>query len=384
MIYESAELEAKIVDAIYRGACDAEELSRAVAMIGRYFSSAAVSLALVDLSQKQINRNNAEGQLLLSWGVVGPAELDRYQEYAALDPIPPLFIKIAPGTITTSDRILPRDDGSIFRNEYLAPLGIDENLGGPLFRANGRCAAISVLKGIHQDDFGDNDIARLARLAPHVTRALQLRRLFLQSEARGKTLDLIVDRNETGLIGLGNDGTSIFVNAAARATAAARDGLAVDRFGKLVAADRAAATRLASLQSDVVRGGAGGVAIVPRPSGLPPYAVLVSPLPARDDLFPPGLLLAIHDPTRRPTATADRIAQLLHVPPGAARLVQALLEGLDLKEYADRAGISINTVRSHLKVAFARTETRSQADLMRRTLSVLNDLGPYFAKAKPQ
>ena len=60
-------------------------------------------------------------------------------------------------------------------------------------------------------------------------------------------------------------------------------------------------------------------------------------------------------------------------------MVQAILEGVDLKDYADRAGISMHTVRFHLKTAFARTETRSQADLVRMALSALNKLGPYFA-----
>jgi hypothetical protein len=39
-------------------------------------------------------------------------------------------------------------------------------------------------------------------------------------------------------------------------------------------------------------------------------------------------------------------------------------------------------VRFHLKTAFARTETRSQADLVRNALSALRDLGPYFPAEK--
>jgi hypothetical protein len=35
----NADLEAKIIDAIYRGACDAAELSRALVLIAEYFES---------------------------------------------------------------------------------------------------------------------------------------------------------------------------------------------------------------------------------------------------------------------------------------------------------------------------------------------------------
>jgi hypothetical protein len=75
-------------------------------------------------------------------------------------------------------------------------------------------------------------------------RALQLRRLFLQSEQRSKVLESIVDRNKTGMVGLRGDGPALFVNRAARAVAAARDGIGIDRLGRLVVADRAGATRL--------------------------------------------------------------------------------------------------------------------------------------------
>jgi DNA-binding CsgD family transcriptional regulator len=39
----------------------------------------------------------------------------------------------------------------------------------------------------------------------------------------------------------------------------------------------------------------------------------------------------------------------------------------------------MNTVRFHLKSAFALTGARSQAELVRNAMSALNDLGPYFS-----
>jgi hypothetical protein len=195
----------------------------------------------------------------------------------------------------------------------------------------------------------------------------------------------IVERNETGMVGLRGEGPALFVNRAARAIAAARDGLGLDRMERLMIADRAAAIKLAAMQADIARGGAGGLVRISRPSGLKPYIVLVSPLPSGDDLFPNsrgGVLFAIHDPANRNTSTEQRIAELLHIPPGAAKVLQAILEGVALKEYADRAGISMNTVRFHLKSAFALTGAKSQAELVRNAMSALNGLGPYFSDAR--
>ena len=72
---------------------------------------------------------------------------------------------------------------------------------------------------------------------------------------------------------------------------------------------------------------------------------------------------------------------MLHIPLGAAKVVQAILEGTELKDYAERAGISMNTVRFHLKNAFAGTDTHSQAELMRVALSVISALEPHLRRA---
>ena len=55
----NADLEAKIIDAIYRGACDAAELSRALVLIAEYFESPGVLLG--ELDQAQPHRSFAFG-----------------------------------------------------------------------------------------------------------------------------------------------------------------------------------------------------------------------------------------------------------------------------------------------------------------------------------
>ena len=237
----SADAEAKIIDAIYRGACDSVELSRALALMTTYFNSLAAALGESD-------RMRPECQMVLASGAIDGPQIARYSQYAHLDPLPGAFAALAAGTVTTSNRIVPESERrKIFANEYLAPMGANEALGCPLLSGNGRFALISFLQDRNQESFDDADIARLERLTPHLTRALQIRRLFLQSEARGKALESVIDRNETGMVGLRGDGPALFVNRAARAVAAARDGIGIDRLGRLVVADRAGATRLPPL-----------------------------------------------------------------------------------------------------------------------------------------
>jgi GAF domain-containing protein len=376
----NADLEAKIIDAIYRGACDAAELSRALVLIAEYFESPGALLG--ELDQAQPHRSFAFGV-----HTIDASFFTGYARCENLDPAPRAYAALPVGRASLSNRMFTERERrtSVFVNEFLLPHGLNSSLGSPLLASGGRSSMIGIFQSAHCRNYDDDDIARLERLTPHLTRALQIRRLFLQSEARGNAIESIVDRNETGMIGLRGDGRALFVNAAARAVAAARDGLGLDRHGRPMAADRMAAMRLATLQADVAGGGAGGLVRIPRPSGRLPYVVLVSPLRSGDDLFPNshgGVLFAIHDPARRKTPTEQRIAELLHIPLGAARVVQAILAGQDLKDYADRAGISMNTVRFHLKNAFAGTDTHSQAELVRVALSALNALEPHFADRK--
>jgi PAS domain-containing protein len=378
VIPASAELEQKIIDAIYRGACEPAELERAMELIAELFDSSGALLGELDQAEP-------DAQLALGVRSIDQPFFADYAPYAKLDPAPRAFAALTVGNVTTTDRMFSQEllRTNIFLNEFLRPHGVEASLGGPLLSGAGRFAIIAIHQGRSRSGFDNEDIARLERLTPHLTRALQIRRLFLQSELRGQALETIVNRNAAGMIGLSGEGPALFVNDAARTVAGARDGISLDRDGRLVVADRTAAKCLATLEADVARGGAGGVVRIRRPSGGSPYVVLVSPLwTTNEAAFPrarSSVLFVIHDPSRRITSAVQRIAHLLNVPLGAAKIVDAILQGIELKEYADREAISINTVKFHLKTAFDRTGTRSQADLVRRALLSLTDLGPYFA-----
>jgi DNA-binding CsgD family transcriptional regulator len=61
----------------------------------------------------------------------------------------------------------------------------------------------------------------------------------------------------------------------------------------------------------------------------------------------------------------DRIAQLFDLTPAEARLARALVSGRTLSEYAGEGGISLHTVRSHLRQVLDKAGMRRQADLVR-------------------
>jgi len=58
-----------------------------------------------------------------------------------------------------------------------------------------------------------------------------------------------------------------------------------------------------------------------------------------------------------------------------AELVAALAGGLGTAEFAMQAGISLNTVRFHLKSVYAKVGVHGQADLLRTVLTMVTVLG---------
>ena len=326
-----------------------------------------------------------EVSIQASVGIFTGENLRRYhQDFAATDPAPAAFIAQPAGTATPTYRLLPDEHRKpgIFFGEFFRPLGLEECLGGTLASTKGRFAMIGLQRSPDRKPFDDADIARLEALMPHLARALQLRRAFLQLERTTGALAEVCDRLAAGIVTLDEQGRSLFVNAAARRMAGANDGLSIDRGGRPFALNRAANNRLSELENDVRSGGAGGIARIPRAAGRPPYGIMVAPFfidQATDEgkSRPRGVIFVIHDPLVQPQPVAQTIGGLFGLPQGTAKLVAAIAAGEDLKAYAERAGISMNTVRYHLRTAYARTGVRRQSELVRLISSALRDLADH-------
>ena len=353
--------EAAVVAAFYESVQDDGMLQQAVGALASYFDSPSVCLGEAD----------ASGRWMVGSGKVDNAQLTRYAEISGRDPAPRAFSVLRVCTASTSDRMFSERElrKSAFLNEYLGPAGLDHSMGSPLHLDANRFSLVGIHQARHRPRYENRDIALLERLTPHLARTLQLRRNFAALRARHDTFEAMIDAKDTGLVGL-HRGTTLFVNKAAEAMKG--DGLWLDRSGRPVPLEARAAKRLDKLENEVARGGAGGYVHVSRPSGTAPYIVLVSRLPGGFNLeYGIGVLFSIHDPARRPKLTAEVIGSLLQLPRAPAKVLAALLNGHDLRSYAEEADLSLETVRCQLKTAFSQTETHSQVELVRLALAAL-------------
>jgi DNA-binding CsgD family transcriptional regulator len=368
--------EALFLDALYLGVRDAASFDHALELLCAMFDVASAALLDFDAARPEIS-----AQALV--GVLSGDALHRYREFAMLDPAPPAFMKQPAGTAIPTYRLLPEETKrpGVFFAEFFRPLGLEECLGGTLATNNGRFAMVGLQRTPDRKVFDDEDIAKLERLMPHLSRALMLRRSFIGLERRGAALAEACDRAAAGFVGLDEQGRTLFANIAARKLSAKRDGIALDRHGRLHIVDRAANQRLVELARDVTSGGAGGLVRVPSPGGNSALVVMVAPLSlgegVEDGAQRRGSLFVIHDPQSRARATPQHLAEIFNLPLGAATVLAAIAAGEEAKDYAARAGISMNTVRFHLKSAYARLGVRRQAELIRRVTAALRDLADH-------
>jgi DNA-binding CsgD family transcriptional regulator len=109
------------------------------------------------------------------------------------------------------------------------------------------------------------------------------------------------------------------------------------------------------------------VVAVPRPSGRTPFALRVTPCGLRaehrgDPL--PSALVMIADPDQR-AVPSEATCRALGLSAAETRIARKIMSGRTLAEAAGDLGLAHNTARSHLRNIFAKTQARSQVELVR-------------------
>lgn len=84
--------------------------------------------------------------------------------------------------------------------------------------------------------------------------------------------------------------------------------------------------------------------------------------------------ILISDPAQRIAPDSGLLSSLYRFTPAESRVVTAMLEGSTPAATASCLGISVNTVRRHLKQIFAKARVRRQADLVRLVSAGLGSL----------
>jgi DNA-binding CsgD family transcriptional regulator len=220
-------------------------------------------------------------------------------------------------------------------------------------------------------------------LVPHLRRAIDVHITVRGAQRESLALAEAIDRLPTGLLLLDSKRRVIVKSKGAERILESHDGFSVDASGPVADDARENAT-LQKLIADALDARAGeeirsaGFVAVSRPSGERAYAVMVTPLLAAPDgsvVRDAAIAIFVADPSARVSTPPEVLSELYQLTNSEAELVRLLASGLSLDEAAEKRGISLNTARSHLKHAFAKTDTSRQGELVRLIVSGLGQMG---------
>lgn len=279
-----------------------------------------------------------------------------------------------PGAIHPSEQIVRADllERTEFYADWLRPLGLKHGVSCRLIDRNDMAYNLGIIRSPSRGAFEGRDQHLLSAIIPHMQRALELAHMLEELQERVDAGTSAFEAMGAGVLLLDMHGTILFANCTAERLLATTPMLLVRnrRLGAVRSglddALRGAITAATGLGRHV-SGRTGNVLAVPRGT-LPPLAISITPLDeSQRGPFGRGpLALAVmNDPLRKSAVDAEGLRALYGLTRSEARLAASLAAGQSLAAYAQAAGVSMPTVKTHLAAVFGKTGVNRQAELIR-------------------
>lgn len=238
------------------------------------------------------------------------------------------------------------------------------------------CAYLSLVRPKRAGHFAERESLVLLTIFPHLQRALRLHLRLSQLRANATGMGAALDAFGHAVFGLSRQGKVVFLNSSARRIAQAGDGIQMID-GRLLVQDGQVNTQLQSLIAEAISAGVGhgrssGEALHAPCRHQGPLSILVSPfapalMPGYGQL---AALVFVSSRGQKVQSRAVVLRGIFKLTPSEARLADLLLEGLDVRQAADRMKITYHSARSLLKPVFQKTGVSSQSALIRLLLQL--------------
>lgn len=283
------------------------------------------------------------------------------------------------GVVASDAALMPRErlHRTDYFNRFLLAQDIPQLLALKLWNTERADTVLNIMRGRGRPDWDESDLVAGRRLMPHFQAAVALATRLAETSTSQGAAGLVIDRLPSAVLLLDQDGRALNLNPAATLLLARRDGLALGAEG-LGAALPDENARLQRLVGLATRGDAharrhGGALAVSRPSGQRSFALLLAPLDAEFNPLVsrrPSALVTITDPEVDATPPAEHLRALYGLTPSESALALGVAAGQELRDVAERLGLTVLSARQYLTRIFHKTDTRRQHELA-RLLAVL-------------
>jgi DNA-binding CsgD family transcriptional regulator/PAS domain-containing protein len=238
---------------------------------------------------------------------------------------------------------------------------------GAVLPADDQVAVIGFQNSRNAGAFSRRHAQALDLLLPHLQRILKIRARVKVAESERSAAYTVLDSLSHGVLLVTRDARMIQVNQAAQAIANAHDGFFIGAKGILAAARPAQTSELHRLIAGCSLPAGGGVLSLPRPSGLRPFELIVTPIGSRgreEVALHATAMVFLRDPETQVRPLPEVLRGLYRLTPAEAVLAAELLANETLESIAASRRVSRETLRTQLKELFRKTGTRRQSELI--------------------
>ena len=317
-----------------------------------------------------------EGSVIFRWSGWPDEDIRLYSErYMEADPLRARTEDLPEGAIQTSHDYCPDHVESVAYREFYGPRGVHYGCLGVFLRTAGGMSMINAVRTEQDGCFGEREIAILRPIMPHLRRAALLHGELSSLRAQLAAFTGHLDRCPYAFLITDPQGEVLYRNSAASQVIAAKDGVAIasGRLSLMSAKTNSefqAAVRQVALNRDkLIRR-----LDVPRPSGKQSYRLLFVPVPPSAamplGLPHPSVTILIVEQSG-PELDLSVLREMFSLTPAEARVTGKLTQGRSAEEIAADLGLSVGTVRTHIRRVLSKTATGRQGELISLVLRLL-------------
>lgn len=276
--------------------------------------------------------------------------------------------------IARDEDLFERGDGAQQQlHEQLAALGLGRFIGSLQQLHRGTYLTLALHRKVGDSgDFSANQVERLAMLVPHVGQAVELSGRLQDAAGLAARLQQHLDHLRCGLIICDAGGRMQWLNRSAEQRLVA--GSALKTLGEQLLAHNPDATARLLRHICMVAGAAdtdGAGRYLTLGHGAQRLHLALQPLAASNGL--PGsaasVLIVVTGVGQAEPIPIAALISMFGLTPAESRLVDALIGGHTLEQYAQHRGVSLGTVRGQLKQVLAKTGAARQSELVRMVLT---------------
>lgn len=221
---------------------------------------------------------------------------------------------------------------------------------------------------------------RSSVLLPHLTKAIEIGRVFALLKARYKAALSALNRIQAGIAIALPDGQIIVKNDEAERILTLKDGIRISNDGRLTTTDSDVTSKIQKHILDVGSTARGqgnlheSLVSVARPSGLTPILLDIAPVSDSKNELEAGLdgaLVTLIDPERMPYLRLERFTKLYGLTKAETEVCGWIAHGATIAEIADRRGTSPVTAKNQVSMVLSKAGVGTRTELIRLILRVL-------------